>query len=130
MVGQVGTFAGLYLRATLHSSAKIRCPLAQRESTSRPFLPDEKMPHGCKVFNYDLTVVHVASRCKEAEPLTSKESAAVAKAFQKIYKRRPLKWPQLLQGAVTKEVEKIKLRFDAGALTFRTPVCCRNASCR
>ena len=60
-----------------------------------------------------LTVVDVASRYKSAEPLTSKESDEVSKAFQRIYKRGPLKWPQLLQvdpgrefmGAVTKVME-------------------------
>ena len=44
-----------------------------------------------------MTVVDVASRYKAAEPLTSKESDKVSKAFQRIYKRGPLKWPQLLQ---------------------------------
>ena len=39
----------------------------------------------------------VASRYKAAEPLTSKESGEVSKAFQRIYKRGSLKWPQLLQ---------------------------------
>ena len=75
-----------------------------------------------------MTVVDIASRFKEAEPLSSKESAEVASAFQKIYKRGPLKWPQLLQvdpgrefmGAVTKEMgkNKTKLLFGAGALKF------------
>ena len=61
-----------------------------------------------------MTVVDVASRFKETEPLTSKDSAEVAKSFEKIYRRGPLKWPQLLQvdpgrefmGAVTKEIKK------------------------
>lgn len=69
---------------------------------------------GRKTYKYALTVVDVASRFKEAEPLTSKDSAEVARCFQKIYKRGPLRWPQLLQvdpgsefmGAVTKEMEK------------------------
>ena len=39
----------------------------------------------------------VASRYKEAEPLATKESAEVATAFVKIYKRSRLKWPKLLQ---------------------------------
>ena len=77
------------------------------------FLPHDKLPHGRKVFKYALTVADVASRHKEAEPLTSKSSDEVAQAFQKIYKRSPLKWPQMLQvdpgrefmGAVTKEME-------------------------
>jgi len=56
----------------------------------------------------------VASRYKEAEPLTSKNSDEVTHAFQKIYKHSPLEWPEMLQvdpgrefmGAVTKEMEK------------------------
>jgi len=43
-----------------------------------------------------LTVVDVASRYKEAEPLTPKDSAEVAKDFQSIYKRSHLTWRQLL----------------------------------
>ena len=50
-----------------------------------------------KVYKYALTLVDVASRYKAVEPLTSKESDEVSKAFQRIYKRGPLKWSQLLQ---------------------------------
>ena len=60
------------------------------------FLPPDRLPRGRKTYKYALTVVDVASRYKEAEPLTSKESAEVAKAFSTIYKR-VLKWPKLLQ---------------------------------
>jgi len=64
----------------------------------------------------------VASRYKEAAPLTSKNSDEVAQAFQKIYKRAPLKWPQMLQvdpgrefmGAVTQEMEKHKTYIRRG----------------
>jgi len=78
------------------------------------FLPHDKLPRGRNVFKYALTVVDVASRYKEAKPLTSKNSDEVAQAFQKIYKRGPLKWPEMLQvdpgrefmGAVTKKMEK------------------------
>ena len=80
------------------------------------FLPHDTLGHGRgrKTYKYVLTVVDVASRFKEAEPLTSKESTKVAKSFEKIYKRGPLKWPQLLQvdpghkfmGDVTKEMKK------------------------
>ena len=77
------------------------------------FLPHDKLPHGGKAYKYALTVVDVASRYKAAKPLTSKESDEVLKAFQRIYKRGPLKWPQLLQvdpgrefmGSVTKVME-------------------------
>ena len=43
-----------------------------------------------------MTVVDVASRYKEAEPLTSKDSKQVAKAFEKMYGRH-LKYPKLIQ---------------------------------
>jgi len=42
------------------------------------FLPHDKLPRGRKVFKYALTVVDVASRYKEAEPITSKISDEVA----------------------------------------------------
>ena len=48
------------------------------------FLPHDKLPHGKKIYKYALTVVDVASRYKAAEPLTSKESDEVSKAFQRI----------------------------------------------
>jgi len=54
------------------------------------FLPHDKLPVGRKVYKYALTVVDVVGRYKEVEPLTSKDSAEVAKAFQSIYKRSPL----------------------------------------
>ena len=61
------------------------------------FLPHDRLPRGRKTYKYALTVVDVASRYKEAEPLTTKESAEVATAFSTIYKRSRLKWPKLLQ---------------------------------
>ncbi|MEW8333485.1 MAG: DDE-type integrase/transposase/recombinase [Candidatus Thiodiazotropha sp.] len=59
------------------------------------FLPHDRV--GRKTYKYALTVVDVASRYKEAEPLTSKTAAEVADALSRIYKRGPLKWPKLLQ---------------------------------
>ena len=44
-----------------------------------------------------MTVVDVASRYKDAEPITDKTAGSVATALTKIYKRGPLKWPHLLQ---------------------------------
>jgi hypothetical protein len=69
-----------------------------------------------------LTVVDVASRFKAAEPLTSKESSEVSKAFQRIYKRGPLRWPSVLQvdpgrefmGAVKKEMSNHNVRIRTG----------------
>ena len=90
------------------------------------------MPHdtlgrgrGRKTYKYALTVVDVASRYKAAEALTSKESAEVAKAFEKIYNRKHpngFRWPQLLQvdpgrefmGAVTKAMENHKTTIRRG----------------
>ena len=59
------------------------------------FLPHDKV--GRRTYKYALTVVDVASRFKEAEPLTTKEAKEVAGALSRIYKRGPLKWPKLLQ---------------------------------
>ena len=58
------------------------------------------LPHDCvrrKTFHYALTVVDVASRYKEAEPLTSRTEAEVADGLARIYERSPLRWPKLLQ---------------------------------
>ena len=90
--------------------------------TRRTFfcLPHDKLRR--KIYKYAFTVVDIASRYKEAEPLTSKDSAEVATAFQSIYQRSPLTWPQMLQvdpgrefmGAVTKEMEKHKTYIRRG----------------
>ena len=97
------------------------------------FLPHDKLPRGRKVYKYALTVVDVASRYKEAEPLTSKNSDEVAQAFQKIYKPGPLKWPEMLQvdpgrefmGAVTKEMDKHKTYIRHGRVDIHRPGHCR-----
>ena len=86
------------------------------------FLPHDKLPRGWKVYQYALTVVDIVSRYKEAEPLTLKDSAEVALAFQAIYWRSPLTWPQMLQvdpgcefmGGVTKEMEGHKTYIRCG----------------
>ena len=61
------------------------------------YLPHDRPPRSRKTFKYALTVVDVASRYKEAEPLTTKEAKEVAAALERIYSRGPLKWPKLLQ---------------------------------
>ena len=58
------------------------------------FVPHDKVRR--KTYKYALTVVDVASRYKEAEPLTSKDSTKVAAALTRIYSRGPMKWPKLL----------------------------------
>lgn len=78
------------------------------------FLPYDRI--GRKTYKYALTVVDVASRYKEAEPLTTKDSVEVAAAFLRIYDRSPLKLPKLLQvdpgrefmGAVNKIFKKVR----------------------
>ena len=59
------------------------------------FLPHDRV--GRKTFHYTLMVVDVASRYKEAQPLTSKTAAEIANGLARIYKRSPLQWPKLLQ---------------------------------
>ena len=55
------------------------------------------LPHD-KGYKYALTVIDVASRYKEAEPLKTKYASEVAGAFEKIYSGRGgLSWPKLLQ---------------------------------
>ena len=86
------------------------------------FLPHDKLPKGKKIYKYALTVVDVASRYKAAEPLVSKESEEVSRGFAQVYRRGPLKWPQLLQvdpgrefmGAVTKAMENNKTAISRG----------------
>ena len=77
---------------------------------------------GRKTFRYALTVVDVASRYKEAEPLTSKTAVEVADALSRIYRRGPLKWPKLLQvdpsrefmGSVSQQLEKHSAQVRRG----------------
>ena len=59
------------------------------------FLPHHRVRR--KIFRYALTVVDVASRYKEAEPLTSKTVAEVADGLARICKRSPLRLPKLFQ---------------------------------
>ena len=59
------------------------------------FLPYDRVRF--KTYKYALTVVDVASRFKEAEPITSKNADQVADAIAKIYKRSPLNWPKLIK---------------------------------
>ena len=87
------------------------------------FLPHDRV--GRKTFRYALTVVDVASRYKEAEPLATKEAKEVADALSRIYRRGPLKWPKLHQvdpgrefmGAVSQLLAKHGSRSGAVGLT-------------
>ena len=50
------------------------------------FLPHDKV--GRKTYRYALVVIDIASRYKDAEPLTSKESHEISKAFSNIYSQK------------------------------------------
>lgn len=74
---------------------------------------------GRKTYKYALLVVDIASRYVDAEPLTSKDSGGLAKAFEKIYSRK-LKWPSTLivdpgtefMGEVTKIMNKNNVKIQ------------------
>ena len=71
-------------------------------------LPKYRMKN-CPIPQYRKPQCPPPSRYKAAEPLTLKESDEVSKAFQIIYKRGPLKWPQLLTQGVTQGVSLCEL---------------------
>ena len=81
------------------------------------FLPHDRV--GRKTYRYALVVIDVASRYKDAEALTSKESQEVAKAFEKIYSRK-LRGPNTLivdpgkefMGHVTKLMERNNVKIQ------------------
>ena len=83
------------------------------------FLPHDTIRN--KTYRYALVVIDVASRYKDAEALTSKDSSEIAKCFGKIYSRR-LSWPGVLvvdpgrefMGSVTKLMEQHKVRIQRG----------------
>ena len=83
------------------------------------FLPHDSVNR--KTYKYALTVVDIESRYKEAEPLTSKDSSEVAKAFGNIYKRK-LNYPKLLQvdpgrefmGSVTQLIGGTQRKYKTG----------------
>ena len=64
------------------------------------FLPHDSV--GRKCYTYALVVGDITTRYKDAEPLTSKKSSVVAKAFEKIYSRK-LNWPEVLMTDPGKE---------------------------
>ena len=80
----------MYLSQTFHVSIP-----NEMHQADLMFLPHDRVRH--KTYKYALIMVNVASRCKEAEPLTSNDSTEVASALSRIYSRGPLKLPKLLQ---------------------------------
>ncbi|MEW8688578.1 MAG: transposase family protein [Candidatus Thiodiazotropha sp.] len=85
------------------------------------YLPHDRVGKRTK-YKYALTVVDVASRYKEAEPLTTKEAKEVAEALSRIYKRGPLKWPKLphvdpgreFMGSVSQVLAKHSVQIQRG----------------
>ena len=83
------------------------------------FLPHDTIRG--KTYRYALVVIDVASRYKDAEALSSKDSGEISKCFVKIYSRR-LGWPGMLvvdsgrefMGSVSKLMEKHKVRIQRG----------------
>jgi hypothetical protein len=83
------------------------------------FLPHDTVKR--KTYKYALVVVDVASRYTDAEPLTSKYSTEVAKAFDKMYSRK-MKWPNTMMvdpgtefmGELTKVMNKRNIRIQRG----------------
>ena len=57
------------------------------------FLPRDTIRR--KIYKYALVVIDIATRYKDAEALTSKESKEISRAFEKSYSRN-LKWPETL----------------------------------
>ena len=83
------------------------------------FLPHDTIRG--KVYRYALVVIDVASRYKDAEALSSKDSGEIARCFSKIYSRR-LGWPGTLvvdsgrefMGSVSKLMEKHGVDIQRG----------------
>ena len=122
MVDETSNLADLSACSNKYSKTNIDVELPNAvHQADLLFLPHDKLPRGREIFKYALTVVDVASRFKAAEPLTSKNSSEVSKAFHKIYKG-PLKWPKILQvdpgrefmGGVTREMAKHETRIRRG----------------
>lgn len=76
------------------------------------------LPHD-KGYKYALTVIDVASRYKDAQPLKSKQASEVAKAFEKIYSRS-LKFPETLMVDPGKEfMGEVKKLMNAKGTSIR-----------
>ena len=89
----------------------------QDSSSGSTALPHDTVRR--RTYRYALVVVDIASRYKDTEPLTSKESKEVAKAFENIYSRK-LNWAEVLMvdpgkaffGDVTSLMNKHKVKFQ------------------
>ena len=84
------------------------------------FLPHDRPGRGRKLYKYALTIVDVASRYKEAEPLATKQAKEVASALSKIYARSPLNFPNLLQVDPGSEFKgEVKQLLDKNDVSIR-----------
>ena len=72
-------------------------------------LPYDKV--GRKTYKYALTIVDVASRYKEAEAFTNKNSTELAAALTRIYQRGPLICPNLIQVDPGRKFNIVKIRL-------------------
>ena len=95
---EAGHLADLSACFTTHTTAEIWRGGNKRGPSSQPALLATR-PRKTENLPLRSHVVDVASRYKEAEPLTSKIAAEVAHGFARIYKRSPLRWPKLRQSA-------------------------------
>ena len=86
------------------------------------FLPHDTIRG--RVYRYALVVIDVASRYKDAEAISTKESSEIARCFERIYSRKPrrLSWPGVLMvdpgrefmGSVTKLMEQHWVKIQRG----------------
>ena len=86
------------------------------------FLPHDTFKR--KTYHYALIVIDVASRYKDAEALSTKESSEISRCFDKIYSRKPrwLSWLGVLivdpgrefMGNVTKLMEQHGVKIQRG----------------
>ena len=84
------------------------------------FLPHDRPGKGRKLYKYALTIVDVASRYKEAEPLATKQAKEVASASSKIYARSSLNFPNLLQVDPGSEFKgEVKQLLDKNGVSIR-----------
>ena len=94
---KAGHLADLSARPAAHTAAEVCRGGAQRGPPGGSALSATRLRLAENLLLRSATVVDVASRYKEVEPLTSKTAAEVADALSRIYRRGPLKWPKLLQ---------------------------------
>ena len=108
---QKSSWANLLLAQHYAHRPKVDIPKPNAvHQASLPFLQQDMLPSATKVTNSCLPLSTLLAVTKNWS-WASKDPAEIAKAFHTIYKRSPLKWPQLMQvdpgrefmGSVTKK---------------------------